>query len=134
MKPIVLAMIIADHYYRDSNTGKSIITGTFNSINCSDFPTKHGNCAIYISLTDIATSGAVKLIFRKVDGDFTMNLPEWEVEAPSERHSIVEIGGNIAGLPFPDEGIYEFIVMWNNEEICSRRLIAHKVVINRGEE
>ena len=129
MRPIVLAMIIADHYYRDSNTGKSIITGTFNSINCSDFPTKHGNSAVYISLTDIAVPGKVQLVFRKSDGDFSINLPEWEVEVPNERHSVIEIGGNISGLPLPEQGIYEFVVYWDGVEICSRRLIANKIEI-----
>lgn len=133
MKPIVLAMVLADHYYRDSNTGKSIVAGTFNSINCSDFPTKHGNCAIYISLTDIAVAGTLQLIFKKADGEFSMNLPEWQVDVPNERHSVVEIGGNIAGLPLPEAGIYEFLVIWNGSEIASRRLIANKVEINRGE-
>ena len=134
MKPIVLAMVIADHYYRDTNTGKSIITGTFNSINCSGFPTKHGNCAVYISLTDIATAGDVQLSFRKSNGEFNMELPQWQVECPENRHSVVEIGGNISGLPLPEEGEYEFIVNWNGHEICSRRLLARHVEINRGEE
>ncbi len=133
MKPIVLAMVIADHYYRDTNTGKSIITGTFNSINCSDFPTKHGNCAIYISLTDIATSGEIQLSFQKSGGEFSMDLPQWKVDCPEKRHSVVEIGGNIAGLPLPEEGEYEFTVKWNGFEICSRRLLARHVEINRGE-
>lgn len=133
MKPIVLAMILADHYYRDSNTGKSIITGTFNSINCSGFPTKHGNVAVYVSLTDIATSGKLQITFRKIAGDFTMELPEWTVECPEHRHSVVEIGGNIAGLPLPEFGEYEFLVKWNGNEICSRRLTVRNVEINRGE-
>ena len=56
MKPIVLAMIICDYYYRDAFTGKSILSGTFSSINSPQFPSKHGNCAIYIALTDVAAS------------------------------------------------------------------------------
>jgi hypothetical protein len=129
MKPIVLAMVLADHYYRDSNSGKSIITGTFNSINCSDFPTKHGNVAVYISLTDIATNGEVQLIFRKQDSDFSMDLPTWRIEAPEIRHTVVEIGGNISGLPLPESGEYEFVVSWNGMEICSRRLIARRIEV-----
>ena len=127
MKPIVLGMIIADHYYRDSQTGKSIITGTFNSINCSGFPTKHGNCAVYISLTDIASSGTVQLIFRDENGGFSMELPSWNIDTPDNRRAVVEIGGNISGLPLPNEGTYEFVVSWNGNEIFSRRLTANKI-------
>ncbi len=133
MKPIVLAMLVADHYYRDSSSGKSIITGTFNSINSSSFPTKHGSCAVYLSITDIAITGEVQLLFRRADGSFSMDLPTWTVECPENRHSVVEIGGNISGLPLPEEGEYEFVVRWNGMDICSRRLYARHIEINRGE-
>jgi hypothetical protein len=134
MKPIVLGMVIADHYYRDSQTGKSIITGTFNSINCSGFPTKHGNCAVYISLTDIATSGVIQLTFKKEVGEFNMQLPSWQIALPDSRRSVVEIGGNISGLPLPEEGDYEFVVSWNGAEIFSRRLTANKVTLKKEEQ
>lgn len=132
MKPIVLAMIICDHYYRDTHTGKSILTGTFSSINCVQFPSKHGNCAVYIALSDVATNGTVQLTFKKEDGDFSMKLPPWEVRRPENRRAVVEIGGNINGLPLPEEGYYEFVVSWNGEEISSRRLRANKIDIKKG--
>lgn len=131
MKPIVLAMVICDHYYRDTHTGKSILTGTFNSINCVNFPSKHGNCAVYIALSDVATNGTVQLTFKKEDGDFSMKLPPWEVRRPENRRDVIEIGGNINGLPVPEEGYYEFIVSWNGLEISSRRLRACKINVNQ---
>lgn len=132
MKPIVLAMIICDHYYRDVHTGKSILSGTFSSINCVQFPSKHGNCAVYIALSDVATNGMVQLTFRKEDGGFSMQLPPWEVQCPENRRTVVEIGGNINGLPLPEEGYYEFIVSWNGMDISSRRLHATKIDLPDG--
>lgn len=134
LKPIVLAMIIADHYYRDSQSGKSIISGTFNSINSASFPTKHSNCAIYISLTDLATEGELQLLFRREDGEFEMKLPSWHIQCPDDRRSVVEIGGNINGLPIPDEGDYEFVVLWNSMEIFSRRIKASKLEMKESDE
>ena len=131
MKPIVLAMIICDHYYRDTHTGKSILTGTFSSINCVQYPSKHGNCAVYVALSDVATNGTVQLTFKKEDGDFSMKLPPWEVRCPENRRAVVEIGGNINGLPLPEEGYYEFVISWNSIEVFSRRLKANKIEINR---
>jgi len=131
MKPIVLAMIICDHYYRDTHTGKSILTGTFSSINCVQYPSKHGNCAVYVALSDVATSGKVQLTFKKEDGDFSMQLPPWEVRCPENRRAVVEIGGNINGLPLPEEGYYEFVISWNGSEVFSRRLKANKIEINQ---
>ncbi len=124
-------MVICDHYYRDAHTGKSILTGTFNSINCMNFPSKHGNCAVYIALSDVATNGTIQLTFKKEDGDFSMKLPPWEVRRPENRRDVIEIGGNINGLPVPEEGYYEFIVSWNGLEISSRRLRALKINVNK---
>jgi hypothetical protein len=127
MKPMVLAMIICDYYYRDSFTGKSILSGTFSSINSANYPSKHGNCAIYVALTDVAGSGSAHLVFRKENSDFSMKLPEWDVQAPDSRRAVVEIGGNINGLLLPEEGTYEFALFWNGSEIASRRLTAVKI-------
>ncbi|MCL2690164.1 MAG: hypothetical protein FWE57_10020 [Chitinispirillia bacterium] len=127
MKPIVLAMVICDYYYRDAQTGKSILSGTFSSINSAGFPTKHGNCAIYIALTDVATDGEAQLEFRQESGSFSMKLPPWNVQAPDNRRAVVEIGGNITGLPLPEEGEYEFVLLWDGMEIAQRRLRATKI-------
>jgi len=129
MKPIVLAMIICDYYYRDAHTGKSILSGTFSSINSPSFPAKHGNCAIYIALTDISQSGELQLVFKKEDGPFSMKLPAWQVKGPGDRRAVVEIGGNINGLPLPEEGDYEFVVYWNETEIFARRFRASKIKV-----
>jgi hypothetical protein len=127
MKPIVLSMILCDYYYRDAHTGKSILAGTFSSINSAGFPSKHGNCAIYVAMTDVASNGTAQLIFRKENADFSMQLPPWEVQASENRHAVIEIGGNINGLPLPEPGNYEFVLMWNGLEIASRRMNVVKI-------
>ncbi|MDR0330251.1 MAG: hypothetical protein LBH93_00885 [Chitinispirillales bacterium] len=132
MKPIVLAMLICDYYYRDVHTGKSILTGTFSSINSGGFPTKHGNCAIYIALTDVAAASEAQLVFRKEGGGFSMSIPPWDVKCSDNRRAVVEIGGNISGLPLPQEGEYEFVLLWNGMEIASRRLVAVKIDMQGG--
>ena len=133
MKPIVLAMIICDYYYRDAFTGKSILAGTFSSINSPQFPSKHGNCAVYIALTDVAASGQLQLVFRKEGGEFFLKLPPWNVEPTENRRAVIEIGGNINGLFLPEEGNYEFVVAWNGLEISSRRLSVVKMQINEAQ-
>lgn len=127
MKPIVLSMILCDYYYRDAHSGKSVLAGTFSSINSAGFPSKHGNCAIYIALTDVAANGMAQLIFRKENADFSMQLPPWDVQAPGNRAAVVEIGGNINGLPLPEPGDFEFVLLWNSSEIASRRLSVTKI-------
>jgi hypothetical protein len=130
MKPIVLSMILCDYYYRDAHTGKSILAGTFSSINSGGFPSKHGNCAVYIAMTDVAANGTAQLIFRKENGDFSMQLPPWNVQATENRTAVIEIGGNINGLPLPEAGNYEFVLMWDSAEIASRRMNVIKIDID----
>ena len=113
--------------YRDAHTGKSILAGTFSSISSGGFPSKHGNCAIYVAMTDVASDGTAQLVFRKESGDFSMQLPPWEVQASEDRTSVVEIGGNINGLPLPEPGSYEFVLLWNGQEIATRRVTVAKI-------
>lgn len=120
-------MILCDYYYRDAHSGKSILAGTFSSINSAGFPSKHGNCAIYIAMTDVSSDGSAQLIFRKENGDFSMQLPPWDVKTPENRTSVIEIGGNINGLPLPEAGNYEFVLLWNGTDIASRRINVMKV-------
>ncbi|MCL2219120.1 MAG: hypothetical protein FWC23_04335 [Chitinispirillia bacterium] len=134
MKPIVLAMLVCDYYYRDFHTGKSILAGTFSSINSAGFPTKHGNCAIYIALTDVAADSTSQLIFRREGGPPLLSMSPWEVAAPENRRAVVEIGGNLSGLPLPEEGEYEFVLLWNGIEIAHRRLIAAQIGRGSGPE
>lgn len=127
LKPIVLAMIICDHYYRDNHSGKSLICGTFSAIEVESFPTEHHNCGLYVALTDIAKSGQVQIVLRKENGSYTVDLPKWRVKAPENRRAVVEVGGNIGAVPLPEPGSYEFAVFWNDSEIFSRHFYARKV-------
>jgi len=115
-------MLICDHYYRDAGSGKSVICGTFSSINCGSFPATHGNCAVYIALSDVAVEGTAQLHFKRDMGDFSTSLPSWTIAVPEDRRTVIEIGGNINGLPLPEAGVYEFTLTWNGMEIASRRL------------
>jgi len=133
MKPIVLAMIVCDYYYRDMHTGKSVLSGTFSSINSHAFPAKHGNCGVYIALTDVAADGKLEVEFRKEDRSFAMRLPGWQLKRPENRRSVVEIGGNINGLPLPSEGEYEFVVLWEGAEVSSRRMSAVEIAMGVGQ-
>jgi hypothetical protein len=126
IKPIVLSIILADHYYRDAHTGKGVIAGTFNSVNFRKFPIQF-NFAVFIALTDIATSGKLQMIIREETNNKTLSLPPWKIKAPQDRQTIVEIGGNIQAIPFHTPGAYEVVVFWDDMEIASRRLKINKI-------
>ena len=48
-------------------------------------------------------------------------------------HAVIEIGGNINGLPLPEPGNYEFVLVWNGIEIASRRMSVVKIDIDASQ-
>ena len=86
MKPILQALILADHIYRDAATGKHIIAGTFNQVVFQKGGAKPktvevggeekqvvpggmqvGSPYVYVSLTDLR--GKAQCVLRYVNRD-----------------------------------------------------------------
>ena len=86
MKPVLQALIVADHVYQDQQTGKKVICGTFNSFRFSRKPpvsevqnpdgtkrtvmmggSQSGSPYAYVSLTDVFEG--TKLLLRFVNLD-----------------------------------------------------------------
>ncbi len=83
-------------------------------------------------MTDVASNGSAQLIFRKENSEFSMQLPPWDVQATENRNAVIEIGGNINGLPLPEPGNYEFVLLWNGSEIASRRMNVAKIDLDNA--
>ena len=53
-KPVLQALVLADHVYVDAETGKKIIAGTFNELHAAEFPTQFAHVTFaYLCLTDL---------------------------------------------------------------------------------
>jgi len=130
-RPIVTAIVVCDNVYRDTATQKCVLSGTFTTINGVAFPARHGHAAIYVALTDISECGIVQVVFRTdPEHNVVAALPGWKIEKiPEDRTETIEICGNIAGLPLPSEGRYEFAVFWNDSFIGSKRISVRKMEI-----
>ncbi|MGM0443661.1 MAG: DUF6941 family protein [Fibrobacterota bacterium] len=126
IKPILLSIVVADHYYRDIQTGKGILAGIFNTISAREFPMRNIRMAVYLAFTDVARAGKIGLKFSNPEGDFSVTLPDWEIAAPNERHAVVEIGGNLGGMSLPRPGMYELSITWDGEELQARRIAVRK--------
>lgn len=132
-KPIVQAMVVCDNVYRDEGTKKSVLSGTFSTIFSGGFPNTHGHLAIYLALTDIAEKGMLQVVFRnEQDHDVAIQLPAWRIDRLPGRTEILELCGNIAGLPLPGEGVFEFAAFWNDSFLASKRV--NLVKLKAGKE
>ena len=132
-KPILTATVVCDNIYRDSLTQKCVISGTFAIIHGTKFPAMHGHAAIYVALTDISEKGTVQIVFRtEPDHVVVAALPAWRIEeVPEDRTATIELCGNIAGLPLPSDGNYEFAVFWNNQYLGSKRITVKIITVKQ---
>ena len=109
MKPQSRTIILADQVYRDADTGKCIIAGTFNRIEAESFPATHPQAALYLNLTDFI--GQVQLRVRLTRDQNGEALAEraFPVES-TDRLGACEVIVRLTNLGFPEPGRYSFEV------------------------
>jgi hypothetical protein len=141
MKPVLQALVIAEHVYQDI-TGKKVIAGTFNRINFSRKPLarqierpdgsqamllpggmQSGSPYAYINLTDVGDN--TKLLFRFVNlsKNATLFANEMTVNSKDKLQN-VEMVLPLPTLPIQEEGVYAFEVMCEGEILGTYRITA----------
>jgi hypothetical protein len=141
MKPILQAILLADHVYSDVS-GKKVIAGTFNAVTKAKLTVSkleladgtkrqlipggtHPGCPwIYISLTDVVDNTKVTLQFVNVSKNKLRFGMELAIKC-NDRFAVVEI---TQPLPphdklFPESGVYSLDLLWEGEIIGSHRIV-----------
>lgn len=131
VRPILSALVLADHVYIDRTTGKKVIAGTFNRFVSREFPaTSTTRKYAFASMTDVV--GKVAITFRYVDlenNDVLLEVPNLTAQS-NDRLATVEMVVEIPPLPMPHPGAYAFEAYFGEELIGSLRL----QVLKRSEE
>jgi len=139
VRPVLQALVVADHVYEDK-TGKKIIAGTFNTFCFSKKPpvqkldrpdgTKQqvllggmqaGSPFAYLSLTDVCEGTRLKLQFV----DLTRNLVLFGTEVTIKevgRLSTIELVFPLPRLPIREAGTYALEVVCEGEILGSYRI------------
>jgi hypothetical protein len=145
MKPLLQALIVADHVYQDHQTGKKVICGTFNSFRFSRKPpvsevqnpdgtkrtvimggTQSGSPYAYISLTDVVEG--TKLLLRFVNLSKNDVLFGTEVTVNNvNRLATIELVLPLPRLPINEAGSYALELVCDNEIIGSCRITAENM-------
>lgn len=127
-KPVLQALVLADHIYVDARSGKKVLAGTFNQLGASKFPTQFGRTTYaFICLTEI--KGTVKLVLRYVDlrtNHVLMEMQELSVSSDDPLKS-VEIVADVPSFPMPHDGAFAFEVHAGGEMIGSLRVSVTKI-------
>lgn len=142
MKPVLQALVLAEHVYQDIS-GKKIIAGTFSGVVCRsreevvgevelpDGNTKqfvkggmHGGSPFaYISLTDIVDDTELTLQFVDLTHNQVLLEQALRIEC-HDRLQTVEIVAPLPPLPISGPGIYAFEVVCDGVILGSHRVTA----------
>jgi hypothetical protein len=144
VKPVLQALVIAEHIYQDI-TGKKVIAGTFNRVNFTRKPLtrqierpdgsqamilpggmQSGSPFAYVNLTDVHEN--TKLLFRFVN--LTKNEVLFVNEAvvsSKDRLQSIELVLPLPLLPIHEEGVYAFEVVSEGEILGTYRIAAEEI-------
>ena len=142
MKPVLQALVVAEHVYTDV-TGKKIIAGTFNGIEFkrNANPVKEqelpdgtkvnvlqggefgGSPYAYISITDVVDGTELSLQFVNLTRNKIIFGTDFKLECP-DRLATIEIVAPLPFLPIGEAGAYALELVWKGEVLGSHRIIA----------
>lgn len=141
MKPVLQALVLAEHVYQDIS-GKKIIAGTFTGVSFTTKPLEQivttpdggtakliprgvhgGSPYAYLSLTDVADNAELVLQFVNLSKNTRIFANKIAIRSPS-RLATVEIVLPLPHLGIHEAGIYAFEVLCDGEILGSHRLVA----------
>jgi hypothetical protein len=146
VKPVLQAILLADHVYQDKVSGKMIVAGIFSTLNliknirASDNQPDNqpnagphridprdyiraGSPSCYINLTSVR--GTIPLELRYVDLADNSVLMSLNFTIPNnDPLKNVEINAPLPMLPVPHVGSYALELLTDNELVGSHRIIA----------
>ncbi|HEY5311424.1 MAG TPA: hypothetical protein VIK18_02855 [Pirellulales bacterium] len=146
LKPVLQALLLADHVYQDAGSGKRIVAGIFSRLLIkAKLPTAEiehggqkkqiafgglhaGSPYAYISLTDVF--GSVPLSLRYVDLYDNTVLLQCDVTVEcQDRLATVELTLPMPPLPTPHTGVYALELVCKDEPIGALRVVVDEMTI-----
>lgn len=125
-RPYMQALLLADHIYRDVDTGKYVIAGTFHHLGVSAIPTAFGrSIGVFISLRGIEGKVQIRLEWQNADQqEVLMNTPSFEI-ACENPNLPVEFAIEVPPLPLPYSGHYLFRLFVDGVMLGTTTLMVH---------
>lgn len=107
--PRLLALLLADHVYRDQETGKHVVAGTFNQLEAPTLPVRFtGPVTLFASVADVLEPTTFELRFLELATGEDLLGPR-EVELGPEASGLaIEFAVVLPPLPLPRAGRYAF--------------------------
>lgn len=120
--PICLALVLCDHVWRDPNSGKYTMIGTFASIATASFPLLHRELGVYVCLTEGLGEGPLRLRICDVDEERDPVFDAQETIRFKNPNFVAQSTFAIQNLLFPLPGEYRVQLFAFDQFISERRL------------
>jgi hypothetical protein len=125
--PIIISFLLADKVFREMETGKVHIAGTFNQLSAARFPMTHPQFYIYLAITEMATGQrSVSLEFRYIETGLKIMAVEQNVQSRGPI-DVLELNMCFNSLQFERDGNVEMVLKIDDREAMTRMLRVKKV-------
>ena len=118
--PIGLAMVICDQIIEDKLTNKKSLIGIFNQIGAGQFPCRHPQMSVFVSLTEGHGQSAAKLRIVYEETSQVITEINGQIQFP-DVNAVVELNFNLVGLQFPQPGLYSIEFYCDDALVLERR-------------
>jgi hypothetical protein len=145
VKPVLQALVVADHVYQDQQTGKKVICGTFNTFRFSRKPpvaeaqapdgTKQtviagggqsGSPYAYVNLTDVCDGTKLRLQFVNLNQNNVLFGTDVVINN-ANRLATIEMVFPLPRLPIQEAGSYALELLCDGDMIGSYRITAENM-------
>ncbi|MGE3163273.1 MAG: hypothetical protein AB7O52_00020 [Planctomycetota bacterium] len=117
MLPHVQAIVLCDHIYRDDETGKCVIAGTFNRVFLGEFPGEYHPASIYLNLSDFNGHHDLRFRFVRLSDQQVLEESPGFPLIHDDRREHHECIFDLPPLQFPDPGRYTLEILYDGDVI-----------------
>jgi len=118
--PVGIAIVICDQIIEDKLTGKKSLIGIFNQIATQNFPCRHPQACVFVSLTEGRGQCTAKLRIVHDESEHVVAEVNGNIQFP-DVHLVVELNFNLVGLVFPEPGVYAIEFYCDDALVLERR-------------
>jgi len=131
-RPEVKAFLLCDYVLHEAGSNKKSLIGIFEQVSSLRFPFRHGRISVYANLAD--AHGTYELTLRLVrlrDGKVLLEARGLTIQI-ADPLRVAEVGVNLDGIVFEEEGKYEFAIYANDQFLQSKPFRVSKAEARDG--
>ncbi|MGF1451918.1 MAG: hypothetical protein ACFB21_07595 [Opitutales bacterium] len=115
-KPQLLSFLTCDNVHVDPGTRKHTLLGLFSGLQAMQFPMKHPNMFVFISLTELGEGEHKQRLSLALPGQEPLVEREqaFKVNSPLQR---VQLINQLQNVEFPHSGDYDFMLEIDDEPV-----------------